>query len=148
MRKVKDRNGGTFYIYADDIDEWAEIHHRQDFKLGHQYTVHAGPEIVASMRYIKGFPKPGIITIHELIVEPEHWNKGLGMALLERLHADNPDDKIDPGDPSEAGLEFVRHTLVSEPAVWNFVHLRPDVAEKLGVSPGAQSPPRDYPGGP
>lgn len=131
MRDIKARDGTTFQVAHDEIPY--VIHHRQDFNRGHNYSAYDGPKVVGFLRYIKNFPAHGIISIHELEVDEEYRELGIATSLLTRLHADNPDDKIDPGHPGEDGLDYIRQIWESEPEVAATAHLYPEVAEQLGV---------------
>ena len=121
MRKVPTvKKGVTFQVNVDSISDWAEIRHRKDQQNGNEYTVHVlsdPSEPIGSVRYISNFPRPGIITIHSLDVLPEYQGRGVGIELLARLHADNPDHLIDPGAPSPQGIEFIRAIMKTEPQV-------------------------------
>ncbi len=133
MRQIPTVTGTTFGVNFDGIDDWAQIQHTLDHKLGHQYTaVRADTgEPVGSLRYILDYPTPGLVTIHELEVDPGYRHRGVGYALIVRLHADHPDHKVDPSFPAETGMDFMCSIMVTEPQVLIAVHLQPGVEEAV-----------------
>src|SRR5207302_174173 len=96
------------------------ISHHKDFKRGHYYEAIEDRKVVGSLRYIKGFPKPDVITIHEMTIDPDYQQRGVGIALLHRLHEDNPGHLIDPGHPNEEAYAFIEEIWENEPRVAQF----------------------------
>lgn len=117
---------------------WAKVHHVMDFKRGHRYEAidKETQEVVGVLRYAPNWPKPGVIIIHDLIVEPDYQDKGVGVALIYQLHKNNPTFLINPGSPNRKALAFIKEIWASEPRVAEHAHLNPDVAEQLGVNDG------------
>jgi GNAT superfamily N-acetyltransferase len=112
---------------------WATVRHVMDFKRGHRFEAVVDGEIVGLLRYAPNWPKPGVIIIHELVVDPEYQDRGVGVALIYKLHKNHPTFLIDPGSPNDKALEFIRQIWESEPRVAQHAHLHPDVSKRLGV---------------
>jgi GNAT superfamily N-acetyltransferase len=53
--------------------------------------------------------------IYSLIVHPDHQGKGVAQALVERLHKDFPDHKINPGPTTPEGHGFTKRMLETAP---------------------------------
>ena len=88
-----------------------------------KYQVHS-PEgrKLGELEYEKYLPDPvGKIVIHKIVVHPEHQGKGIGQALVERLHNDHPEYKIDPGLTTIQGSGFTERLR----------KIIPDAEEKL-----------------
>jgi len=127
MRKVRYKTGGHFEVNAEDISKWCLIRHVIDHKRGHRYEAldlsKPRRPVIGNVRYFKDFPAQGVVSFHELFVEPEYRHRGVAKALCIRLHADTPGYTYDPGGYNqEEGQAFIRHFLDTEPhlhTVWH-----------------------------
>jgi GNAT superfamily N-acetyltransferase len=132
MREIRHaQNSGSFKVNAERPD-WLVIRHRIDHQNGHRYEAYdkADPsKPVGFLRYIKDFPKQGVVAFHELSVEPEYRKRGVALELCIRLHADTPGYAYDPGDNLEDGTGFSRQVLAAEPhanTLWYKERSRPE----------------------
>lgn len=131
MRQIRHRGGGSFHVNAEKVDT-LEIRHRVDPVHGCRYEAFAADDPVnpvAHLGYIKDFPVRGVITFHELFVDPQHQGSGVALEMCFRLHADTPGYSYDPGPLSADGADFARRVLASEPhadGLWHQARPRPD----------------------
>lgn len=117
MREVSAKDGSSFQVAAADLSDWTTITHEENRRDGDLYTIWANddPHPIGSLQYLKGFPEPMTLTIRDIGVRPEYQRRGVATALLEKLRADWPEYKVDPGVTTEMGLRFTRHILATEP---------------------------------
>jgi hypothetical protein len=119
MRKIRYKGGGHFEVNAEDISDWCQIRHVFDHARGHRYEAvdisKKDKPVVGKLRYIKDFPAQGVITFHDLIIEPEYQHRGVALALCFQLHADTPGYKYDTSESTEKGRQWQREVLDNEP---------------------------------
>lgn len=113
--KAEWRTAQRFWAMADTTPWHPHIEHTPDGPEDGVYSIHLPDEMgkrkqVGELIYSL-FPafdwdstqEHPEAYIHSLIVHPDHQGKGIAQALVERLHRDNPDHKIDPGATTVQG---------------------------------------------
>lgn len=90
-----------------DTTKWHPmIKHKPGWWGSYHISDDDGKEI-GSLQYTNRKDLP--IYIDALMVHPNHEGQGIGQALVERLHKDFPERKIDPGYVTPKGNGFTQH---------------------------------------
>jgi GNAT superfamily N-acetyltransferase len=65
-------------------------------------------------RHVKGTEQPETFIDH-IETHPDYQGQGIAQSLMERLHQDHPDHKINPGRTTQDGAEFTQRLLDENP---------------------------------
>lgn len=99
---------------ADTTPWQSKIHHYPSPDGTGSYSVYDQGDQLGQLMYKRDKTNP-VIHVDHLWTDEAHQGKGVAQSLMERLHQDHPEHKINTGETTQEGTAFTQRLLDTNP---------------------------------